>query len=164
MAFSQQNRFFSFDHDRSTSGRCLLMLNWRIEHARPALLRAPALEDAISHVKKKINVEMEIGKRLEVCWDVKADDDENEAGGPAESTATEAPKTESERKWWGCTLTELVGLDDEDGPVWKIVYDAEEDGLEEEQRHIIFCGKMKPWKLFGLSLYRSLFLNQSYSL
>jgi hypothetical protein len=117
---------------------------------RPALLPAPSLEDAISQLKRQFNVEIEIGKRLEVCWEVVDDapevdeKEETAAGAPTESTATEAAEVEPEHVWWGCRVAELVGLDCEDGPVWNLVYDAKVvDGKEfaPEERNVAFCGK-----------------------
>ncbi len=121
-----------------------------IVHTRPALLPPPALEDAISQIKGQFNVEIEIGKRLEVCWEVVDDapevdeKEETNAGAPTESTATEAVEVEPEHVWWGCRVADLVGLDSEDGPVWNLVYDAKVvDGKEfaPEERHVAFCGK-----------------------
>ena len=121
-------------------------------HTRPALLPAPALADAILQIKKQFNVEIEIGKRLEVCWEVVDDGqdvDEKEeagAGAPTESTAAEGVEVEPEHVWWGCRVAELVGLDSADGPVWKLVYDAKVvDGKEfaPEERNIAFCGEYK---------------------
>jgi hypothetical protein len=113
-------------------------------------LPAPSLEDAISQLKRQFNVEIEIGKRLEVCWEVVDDapevdeKEETAAGAPTESTATEAAEVEPEHVWWGCRVAELVGLDCEDGPVWNLVYDAKVvDGKEfaPEERNVAFCGK-----------------------
>jgi hypothetical protein len=121
-----------------------------IVHTRPALLPAPALEDAIAQMKSQFNIEIEIGKRLEVCWEVVEDSpevierEETSAAAPAESTNTEAVENEPEHVWWGCRVAELVGLDCEDGPVWNLVYDSKVvDGKEfaSEERKIAFCGK-----------------------
>jgi len=121
-----------------------------IVHTRPSLLPAPALEDAILQIKMKFNVEMEIGKRLEVCWEVVDDapevdeKEETSADAPTESTATDAVEVDPEHVWWGCRVAELVGLDSEDGPVWNLVYDAKVvDGKEfaPEERNVAFCGK-----------------------
>jgi hypothetical protein len=98
-----------------------IQLAWKIESHGLAISQAPAVDEAIYRMKQKWNIDIEIGKRLEVRWDVD--------GVP---------------KWWGGKVEAITGLDTESEPVWNLVYDAE-PGKPAEEHKVIFSGKVPCW-------------------
>jgi hypothetical protein len=111
---------------------------------------APPLEEALSSVSALCGTKLELGRRIEVSWEViddAADAEEKEeaaAGEHADPQESIEVEPEPEHVWWGGTLAELVGLDEKNGLVWKIVYDAKNlDGKEfaPEERNVTFCGE-----------------------
>ena len=112
-----------------------------------SLLPPPPIERALGDLSQVSGVKLELGIRLEVSWEVvddSADAEDKEEGAIGETLESqESVEVEPEHVWWGGTLAELVGLDEGNGPVWKLVYDAKVlDGKEfaPEERNVIFCG------------------------
>ena len=107
----------------------------------PSLLPALPLEEAFGLVKKVCGVDVALGTRLEVSWEVV--EDSADADDKDEVTA-EAADAEPEHVWWGCKLLKLVGSDQGKRPVWRLAYDAKVlEGKEfaPEERNVIFCGE-----------------------
>ncbi len=68
-------------------------LTWKIESHGLAISQAPGINEAFYRMKQKWNIDIEIGKRLEVRWDVD--------GHPV---------------WCGGVVEAIVGLDKESEP------------------------------------------------
>jgi hypothetical protein len=135
-------------------------INLKTEVKAATLLPAPIVVDAIAEVKSVCEMDVELGMRLEVSWEIvednpaEAEESEKE---PEDNSIVHAETIDSgaepdhpvepEHVWWGCNLASLVGRHPEHGVVWKLVYDAKREFAPEE-RNVVFCGGFLSWCSF----------------